>query len=120
MWCKTPVKPWKGIMKKTFILVIVFTLAGCATKHYPQAPSITGEDVAAFDCNALHQEIAKVHGVQNEIKETGNFDIRTLMGFIGDFGIGNGLAKRSATEKANARLAQLESLQSVKCLPTTN
>lgn len=91
--------------------VCVILLAGCATKQYPQAPSVTTEEATSFDCKALIQEIAKTHSMQNQIKETGSFDGRTVMGFIGDFGLGNGLAKSAANDKASARLMQLQNLK---------
>jgi len=42
-------------------------------------------------------------------------DALTVLGFVGDFGIGNGLAKASANSKVKARLEQLQKLQSVRC-----
>lgn len=102
-------------MKSIFAVITIFLLAGCATKQYPQAPAVTGEEAAVFDCKALTQEIAKARSIQNEITEIGSFDGRTVMGFMGDFGLGNGIAKSSATSKANARLTQLESLKAAKC-----
>jgi len=56
-----------------------------------------------------------MHSVQNEINATGQFDGRTVLGFLGDFGIGNGMAKSEAQKKSTARLNQLESLKAVKC-----
>lgn len=102
---------------KAFNAVIslsIILLAGCATKQYPQAPTLTSEEVAFFDCKALDQEIAKTHSMQNQIKETGSFDGRTVLGFLGDFGLGNGLAKSAATDKANARLMQLQNIKASK------
>ncbi|WP_338659216.1 hypothetical protein [Yersinia intermedia] len=93
----------------------IFLLAGCATKQYPQASSVTGEEVTAMDCKSVQLEIAKTHSIQNEIEKTGDFDGRTVLGALGDFGIGNGMAKSEARRKAQARLEQLESLKSVKC-----
>lgn len=84
-------------------------------KQYPQAPSVTSEESAALDCAAIKQEIAKTHSIQNEIETTGQFDGRTVLGALGDFGIGNGMAKSEARKKAQARLQQLESLKTVKC-----
>lgn len=106
-------------MKKIVISALMLTLAGCATKQYPQSASVTTEEAHAFDCKALDQEIAKQHSIQQEIKQTGDFDGRTVLGFLADFGIGNGMAKSSATQKSNNRLQQLESLRSVKCHPET-
>ncbi|WP_072929918.1 hypothetical protein [Nissabacter archeti] len=99
---------------KTALSVSIILLAGCATKQYPQAPSLTPEEVTVFDCKALDQEIAKAHSMQNQIKETGSFDGRTVLGFLGDFGLGNGLAKSAATDKANARLMQLQNIKASK------
>jgi len=102
-------------MKKMIGIAFVVLLAGCATKQYPQAPAVTGEETTAFDCKAINQEIAKTHSIQQEINTTGQFDGRTVLGFLGDFGIGNGMAKSEAAKKADARLRQLESLKQVKC-----
>lgn len=103
-------------MKKLMMVIAgVFVISGCATKQYPQAPSVTSEESAALDCAAIKQEIAKTHSIQNEIETTGQFDGRTVLGALGDFGIGNGMAKSEARKKAQARLQQLESLKTVKC-----
>ncbi|KLF39078.1 lipoprotein [Klebsiella aerogenes] len=103
-------------MKKLMMVIaVMFVISGCATKQYPQAPSVTSEESAALDCAAIKQEIAKTHSIQNEIETTGQFDGRTVLGALGDFGIGNGMAKSEARKKAQARLQQLESLKTVKC-----
>lgn len=102
-------------MKKLVIMLALFSLSACAIKRYPQAPSVTAQDAASMDCSALDQEITKTRGMQHDIKQTGEFDGRTVAGFILDFGIGNGLAKSTATNKANARLNQLTALKAVKC-----
>lgn len=104
------------LMKKLFITVMIsLSLAGCATKQYAQAPSVTPEESKEFDCKVINQEIAKTRSIQNEIESTGQFDGRTVLGFMGDFGIGNGMAKSEARKKAQARLSQLESLKAIKC-----
>ncbi|WP_048968370.1 lipoprotein [Klebsiella pneumoniae] len=103
-------------MKKLMMVIAgMFVISGCATKQYPQAPSVTSEESAALDCAAIKQEIAKKHSIQNEIETTGQFDGRTVLGALGDFGIGNGMAKSEARKKAQARLQQLESLKTIKC-----
>lgn len=103
-------------MKKIIVVAMgIIFLAGCATKQYPQAPSVTGEEAGTFDCKALSQEIAKARSMQQEIESTGQFDGRTVLGFLGDFGIGNGMAKSEARKKAQERLNQLEALKAVKC-----
>ncbi len=66
-------------------------------------------------CNDIKVEIAKTRGVQAEIENTGEFDGKTVLGFLGDFGIGNGMAKSDARKKVTARLNQLEGLKDIKC-----
>jgi len=102
-------------MKKMILAVSVLVLAGCATKQYPQASTVTSEEIFAMDCNAVKLEIAKTHSIQKEIESTGQFDGRTVLGALGDFGIGNGMAKSDARKKAQARLDQLEGIKAVKC-----
>lgn len=97
------------------VAAAVALISGCATKQYPQAAAVTGEESSVLDCKALSVEIAKTHSVQQEIERTGDFDGRTVLGVLGDFGIGNGMAKSEARKKAQDRLNQLESLKSVKC-----
>jgi len=53
--------------------------------------------------------------VQSDIEQTGQFDALTVLGFVGDFGLGNGIAKYNASQKAERRLAQLQSLKAAKC-----
>jgi len=102
-------------MNKLWLILVALTLSACATKQYPQAPAVTDEEAVSLNCTALKQEIAKTHGIQQEIKQTSSFDYRTVMGFMGDLGIGNGLARRTASEKAKSRLSELEALRDVKC-----
>ena len=103
-------------MKKIMMVACgTLLLAGCATKQYPQASNVTGEEASSFDCKAITQEIAKAKSIQAEIEQTGEFDGRTVLGALGDFGIGNGMAKGEARKKAQNRLNQLESLKTVKC-----
>ena len=102
-------------MKKIFILSAALIMAGCATKQYPQAANVTGPESSAMDCKAVPLEIAKTRSVQQEIEATGEFDGRTVLGFLGDFGIGNGMAKGEARKKAANRLNQLEALKAAKC-----
>lgn len=103
-------------MLKSFIAVaIMLLLSGCALKHYPQSPKVSDEEALTDSCATLDQEIAKTHNVQQQIDKTGEFDALTVIGFIGDFGIGNGIAKASANKHAAARLSELEQLKTVRC-----
>lgn len=97
------------------VILIALLLSGCALKQYPQSAKVSDAEAQTYDCAALNQEIAKSQSVQQQIDKTGEFDALTVLGFVGDFGIGNGLAKVSANSKVKARLEQLQKLQSVRC-----
>lgn len=98
----------------TFILTVTL-LTACATKQYPQAPTLSSEEASTFDCKVINIEIAKAHSIQEQINQTGQFSGRTVLGFFGDFGIGNGMAKSDARQKVQNRLTQLESMKTFKC-----
>lgn len=102
-------------MHKALLLIATFLISGCALKQYPQSAKVSDREAGSFDCAALKQEIAKTESVQQQIAQTGEFDALTVLGFVGDFGIGNGIAKASANNKASARLQQLQKLRAVRC-----
>ncbi|MBD9553868.1 hypothetical protein IB221_16605 [Pantoea sp. PNT01] len=104
-------------MGKPSVLTVLLALAltGCATKQYPQAAAVTPEETATLNCSALDQELVKAQSVQSDIEQTGQFDALTVLGFVGDFGLGNGIAKYNASQKAERRLNQLQSLKAAKC-----
>ncbi|MBM3010020.1 hypothetical protein M3B74_02920 [Citrobacter freundii] len=102
-------------MKKIALIFIAIICAGCATKQYPQAPSVTAAEAASFECKDVDTELAKARSLRSEIDSTGQFDGRTVLGVLGDFGIGNGMAKSDAYKKADARIQQLEALRPSKC-----
>jgi hypothetical protein len=102
-------------MKLWMAVFSTFLLAACATKQYPQAPLVSAEESAVFGCQAINVEIAKTRSIQAEIERTGEFDGKTVLGALGDFGIGNGIAKTEARQKASDRLTQLRALEAAKC-----
>jgi len=107
-------------MKTLWLIAAVLLLTACATKQYPQASAVTDEEAVSLNCQALEQEIVITRHIQQEITETGSFDYRTVLGFMGDLGIGNGIARHNASEKAKSRLAELQALRDVKCVTATD
>lgn len=102
-------------MKKIVLLVAVaLSLYGCAIKQYAQSQSVSPTEATALDCKAIGQELAKCRSTQEEIERTGDFDGRTVLGFLGDFGIGNAMAKDTARQKNQDRMNQLESIKVAK------
>lgn len=107
-------------MKTLWLIAAVLLLSACATKQYPQASAVTDEEAVTLNCQALEQEIVKTRHIQQEIAQTSSFDFRTVLGFMGDLGIGNGLARHNASEKAKSRLSELQALRDVKCRTATD
>ncbi|WP_437612101.1 hypothetical protein [Erwinia sp. V71] len=102
-------------MGKVAGIIVVLLLSGCALKQYPQAEEVSPVQASNLDCPAIDREISRTHEIQQEIARKGSFDGLTVLGFIGDFGIGNGVAKHRASKKAQERLAQLDALKAQKC-----
>lgn len=103
-------------MKKIAVIIpFALLLSACATKQYPQAVSISVEESSLMDCRDIKKEIAITRSIEQDIEKTGEFDGKTVLGFLGDFGIGNGIAKGDAREKVSARLGQLMRLQENNC-----
>lgn len=107
-------------MKSVLIGMAVLAISGCATKQYPQLSHLTPEESSVYDCKYTEMELAKAQGAKKDILETGRFNGKTVLGFLGDFGIGNGMAKRNALKGANDRIAELELLKLAKCSNKTD
>ena len=58
-------------------------------------------------CREIDLEQAKVQGFLKRVSEESQFDGRSVLSFLGDFGIGNLMEKDSAVDSANQRLVQL-------------
>ncbi|MEM9739056.1 MAG: hypothetical protein AAF829_04245 [Pseudomonadota bacterium] len=73
-------------------------VSGCATKRYPIATPLSGTEAALLDCRELELELARTEETQATIADTAGTDWRSAAGFLGDFGIGNAMAKSEAEE----------------------
>lgn len=103
-------------MKKIAVIIpFALLLSACATKQYPQSAAVSVEESALMDCHDIKKEIAVTRSIEQDIEKTGEFDGKTVLGFLGDFGIGNGIAKGDAREKVSVRLGQLMRLQENNC-----
>ncbi|WP_380178111.1 hypothetical protein [Kalamiella sp. sgz302252] len=97
------------------VLTLALLLSGCALKQYPASPPVSDVQQTQLDCPAVEKEIASQQQVQQQIDKTGEFNGLTVLGFIGDFGIGNGVAKSLAQKHADQRMDQLKTLEKAKC-----
>lgn len=89
-------------------------LVGCSTKNYGRQGEITQYEKDTMTCREIELEEAKVHGYLKHVAKESQFDGRSVLSFLGDFGIGNTMEKNSALESANTRLAQLQQMRGQK------
>lgn len=93
-------------------LVVLASVTGCATKNYGRQGELTGYERDMMNCREIDLEAAKVHGFLSHVEKESQFDGRSVLSFLGDFGVGNLMEKSSAVDSATARLAQLQELRS--------
>lgn len=103
------------MLKFVYLVAVTLLFSGCALKQYPSSPPVSQVQATSLDCSGVEAEIADQHRVQAQIDKTGEFDGLTLLGVLGDFGIGNGVAKGLAQKHADRRMSQLETLKQSKC-----
>lgn len=67
-----------------------------------------------MSCREIDLESAKVHGYLEHVEKESQFDGRSVLSFLGDFGIGNLMEKDAAVAAANKRLNQLQQAKLTK------
>lgn len=100
-------------MKKKTMLAIagVIALAGCATKNYGRLGTVTDYERTTMSCREIDLEIARVDGFLEHVDKESEFDGRSVLSFLGDFGIGNLMEKDAAIKSANERRRTLDSMR---------
>ena len=95
-------------------LIIIFTIAGCATKQYPIAVPLSGAENNKTSCAGLKLKLLEVEQIEQQINQIGKVDVKTVFGALGDFGIGNSMAKADARSALNDRKQSIRDAQSRK------
>lgn len=99
------------------VVAVAFSASACATKRYPIATTFTSAEAAAMTCSDLRLELIRAEQVQAQIADTANLDWRSAAGFLGDFGIGNAMARSDADRAITQRIAGVRQAQAQKnCL----
>jgi hypothetical protein len=104
-------------MNVKLTLLIAFAaiaLNACATKRYPIATPISPAEASLMTCENFELELLRTDQVERQINETGEFDGKTILGFLGDFGIGNGMAKSEAQTAIEVRRNTIREAQVTK------
>ncbi len=72
-----------------------------------------------MDCGDLNLELIRAEQVQAQIADTANLDWRSAAGFLGDFGIGNAMARSDADKAITQRITAIRTSQVDKaCIGT--
>lgn len=95
-------------------LVSALVMTGCATKRYGRAQPLSSFEESEYSCRELQLEIHKVEAFEDHIRQEAKIDGRSVLGFLGDFGIGNAMERADAEESARVRKEQLRALQHAK------
>ncbi|MFA4914295.1 MAG: hypothetical protein EON54_11345 [Alcaligenaceae bacterium] len=101
-------------MKTLSLCLLVIALAGCSTKNYGRQGAVSDYERQTLTCREIEIETAKVHGYLAQIGKESEFDGRSVLSFLGDFGIGNTMEKNAAMEAANKRLSQLQAISTAR------
>lgn len=91
----------------TLAALAVAATTACSTKNYGRQPELTSFERQTMTCREIDLEEAKVHGFLAHVRKESEFDGRSVLSFLGDFGIGNLMERDAAVDSANKRLVQL-------------
>ena len=103
-------------MRKTIVLtaLAVLALSGCATKRYPIATPFSAAEAQAMNCRELQLELVKAEQVHLQMTQPATTDWRSVAGFLGDWGIGNAMAKSEAERALAERINAIRGAQATK------
>ncbi|MBP0632215.1 MULTISPECIES: hypothetical protein [unclassified Cupriavidus] len=95
----------------------LLAIQGCATKNYGRVGTVTDFERQTMSCREIQLEQAKVNGFTQAVEKESEFSGRSILSFLGDFGIGNMIEKSSAMESADNRARQLQTLSDLRRCP---
>lgn len=95
-------------------VVPAMVISGCATKRYGRLQPLTGAERVAYNCRDIDLEIAKVGAFQQQVAEGAQFNMASVLGILGDYGIGNSMERSAAEASAARRMKELNDLKAEK------
>lgn len=93
---------------------IALSLGACSTKNHGRVAPVSEVEKRELTCREIDIEIAKVDAFLDQVAENSSIDGRSVLGFLGDFGIGNTMERNAAEKSARERREELQTLRSVK------
>ncbi|MFN9131923.1 MAG: hypothetical protein ACK55O_14665 [Phycisphaerales bacterium] len=96
-----------------FLVAAVFSLSlgACATKNHGRLSPVSSLEKTELTCREIDIEISKVHAFLDQVSSNSEVDGRSVLGFLGDFGIGNAMERSAAESSARKRLEELNTLR---------
>ena len=91
--------------------VAALALSACATKRYPIATPLSSAEAALMTCRELAIEGERIETTRTQIASTAETDWRSVAGFLGDYGIGNAMAKSEAESALQVRSETIRTAQ---------
>lgn len=101
---------------KSAVLIAALLLASCATHRYGRAIALTDIERRSLTCEQIEIEIEKCNAFLAEVNKPTPGGAAVL-GFLGDFGIGNSMERSEARKSGMARLEELQALKASKGCP---
>ncbi len=95
-------------------LTVTLATGACATKRYPLATPLSSAEAEVMNCRELELELVRGEQVRLQIANTAQTDWRSVAGFLGDWGIGNAMAKSEADKAVQRRIVSLKDAQAAK------
>jgi len=111
----------KRISALVGIAVASLSLASCATQRYGRLQGVTPTESRVITCEQIDLEIEKCnYFIKGTNDQDDKFTGKDVLGFLGDFGIGNSMEHTDAIKSATDRLAELTELKKEKnCIFTS-
>lgn len=103
-------------MKKAILLLTVATvISACATQRYGRVTELSATEKAEFNCRDLRIETAKTEEFMSSVRmQRRDMSGAHVLGFLGDFGIGNSIEGDAAELSGEKRLRELKALAVAK------
>ncbi len=99
-------------MKKVFVVILCVLAAACATQRFGRATPLSETEKREFTCRDIELDIARTQEFLNDVRMTRHdTNGAHVLGFLGDFGVGNVMEGDAAELSGEKRLKELNDLK---------
>lgn len=96
-------------------LALCLTVAACSTQRYGRAMPVSETERQTLNCREIQIEAAKTEEFLYDVRRTRkDTNAAHVLGFLGDFGIGNVMEGDAAELSGETRLKSLRDLKQAK------